>query len=69
MSTKVNPIDLFINFTQVKGQHYDFLVEDKARADERKEIIDVVQDMIEHHDKLFEVPITIASRDGALEKL
>ena len=45
----------FFHFTQVKGQHHDFLVEDKARADERKEIIDVVQDMIEHHDKLFEV--------------
>ena len=40
---------------QVKGQHHDFLVEDKARADERKEIIDVVQDMIEHHDQLFQV--------------
>lgn len=39
----------------MKGQHRDFLVEDKARADERKEIIDVVQDMIENHDKLFEV--------------
>lgn len=39
----------------MKGQHHDFLVEDKARADERKEIIDVVQDMIENHDKLFEV--------------
>lgn len=39
----------------MKGQHHDFLVEDKARADERKEIIDVVQDMIEYHDKLFEV--------------
>lgn len=42
-------------FTQVKGQHHDFLVEDKARADERREIIDVVQDMIEHHSQLFEV--------------
>lgn len=40
---------------KVKGQHHDFLVEDKARADERKEIIDVVQDMIEHHDQLFQV--------------
>ncbi|KAM7450627.1 Rho GTPase-activating protein 6 [Porites harrisoni] len=40
---------------KVKGQHHDFLVEDKARADERKEIIDVVQDMIENHDKLFEI--------------
>lgn len=42
-------------FIQVKGQHHDFLVEEKARADERKEIIDVVQDMIEHHNQLFEV--------------
>ncbi|KAJ7356193.1 Rho GTPase-activating protein 6 [Desmophyllum pertusum] len=40
---------------EVKGQHHDFLVEDKARADERKEIIDVVQDMIEHHGQLFEI--------------
>lgn len=40
---------------KVKGQHHDFLVEDKARADERKEVIDVVQDMIENHDKLFEI--------------
>lgn len=46
---------LFFFPTQVKGQHHDFLVEDKARADERKEIIDVVQDMIEHHDQLFQV--------------
>lgn len=45
----------FLLYFQVKGQHHDFLVEDKARADERKEIIDVVQDMIEQHDKLFEV--------------
>lgn len=44
---------------QVKGQHHDFLVEDKARADERKEVIDVVQDMIENHDKLFEVPLAL----------
>ena len=48
----------FLLYFQVKGQHHDFLVEDKARADERKEIIDVVQDMIEQHDKLFEVPAT-----------
>ncbi|XP_068701575.1 rho GTPase-activating protein 6-like isoform X2 [Montipora foliosa] len=40
---------------KVKGQHHDFLVEDKARADERKEVIDVVQDMIEHHKELFEI--------------
>lgn len=44
---------------QVKGQHHDFLVEDKARADERREIIDVVQDMIEHHSQLFEVLIFV----------
>lgn len=44
---------------KVKGQHHDFLVEDKARADERKEIIDVVQDMIENHDKLFEISAEI----------
>lgn len=40
---------------KVKGQHHDFLVEDKARADERKEVIEVVQDMIEHHKELFEI--------------
>ena len=51
-----NPSAFLISFfIQVKGQHHDFLVEDKARADERKEIIDVVQDMIEHHNQLFEV--------------
>ena len=48
----------FLLYFQIKGQHHDFLVEDKARAEERKEIIDVVQDMIEQHDKLFEVPAT-----------
>ncbi|KAK2552587.1 Rho GTPase-activating protein 6 [Acropora cervicornis] len=40
---------------KVKGQHHDFLVEDKARADERKEVIEVIQDMIEHHRELFEI--------------
>jgi hypothetical protein len=42
---------------KTKGSEKEFNVESAERAEESKEVIEVVKDMIDNYDKLFEVNI------------